>query len=111
MTNRTTRKVRIEAYVSAAERQLLTALASQLHISLSELIRRSVLGARLPDPSRHEAVRELVRTNADLARLGNLLKLGIDEEALDPVTATELLTEIRTRQAEVKAALLQKSSN
>ena len=44
MTNRTTRKVRIEAYVSAAERRQLTALASQLHISLSELIRRSVLG-------------------------------------------------------------------
>ena len=56
-------------------------------------------------------MRALVRVNADLARLGNLLKLGIDEEALDPVTATNLLDEIRTRQAEVKAALLQKSSN
>ena len=105
MTNRTTRKVRIEAYVSAAERLQLTALANQLHISLSELIRRSVLGVRLPDPSRHEAVRELVRINADLARLGNLLKLGIDEEALDPATAEDLLTEIRNRQAEVKAAV------
>ena len=73
MTNRTTRKVRIEAYVTPAERLQLVALAGRLHISLSELVRRSALGARLPDPSRHEAVRELVRINADLARLGNLL--------------------------------------
>lgn len=65
----------------------------------------------MPDPSRHQAVRDLVQINADLARLGNLLKLGIDEEALDPATVEDLLTEIRNRLAEVKAALLQKSSN
>jgi hypothetical protein len=50
-------------------------------------------------------VRELVRINADLARLGNLLKLGIDEESLDPAAATELIAEIRKRQAEVKAEI------
>ena len=105
MTNRTSRKVRIEAYVTPAERDRLHALATQLHISLSDLIRRSALGTRLPNPSRHEAVRELVRINADLARLGNLLKLGIDEETLDPAAATDLIAEIRTRQVEVKARL------
>lgn len=35
-----------------------------------------------------------------------LLKLGIDEEALDPMTAEDLLNEIRTRQGEVKATTL-----
>jgi hypothetical protein len=105
MTNRTSRKVRIEAYVTPAERDRLRALAARLHISLSDLIHRSALGARLPDASRHETVRELVRINADLARLGNLLKLGIDEESLDPAAATELIAEIRKRQAEVKAEI------
>ena len=50
-------------------------------------------------------MREIVRINADLARLGNLLTLGIDEESLDPVEAMDLLTEIHTRQAEVKASI------
>ena len=45
---------------------------------------------------------------ADLARLGNLLKLRIDEKALDLATATELLTEIHMRQGEVKAAVRDK---
>ena len=39
---------------------------------------------------------------ADLARLGNLLKLGIDEENLECDKAMELLAEIRIRQGEIK---------
>jgi len=57
-------------------------------------------GTRCPESERITGANGI-----DLSRLGNLLKPGIDEEALDPVTATELLTEIRARQAEVKAAV------
>ena len=105
MTNKTTRKIRMESYVTVDERDHIKALAGQLNISMSEVIRRLAIGAQLPDAGRYQAVRDMVRVNADLARLGNLLKLGIDEESLDPSTAMDLLGNIRTRQAQIAAIL------
>ena len=105
MTNKTTRKIRMESYVTVDERDHIKALAGQLNISMSEVIRRLVIGAQLPDAGRYQAVRDMVRVNADLARLGNLLKLGIDEESLDPSAAMDLLGNIRTRQAQIAAIL------
>ena len=105
MTNKTTRKIRMESYVTVDERDHIKALAGQLKISMSEVIRRLVIGAQLPDAGRYQAVRDMVRVNADLARLGNLLKLGIDEESLDPSAAMDLLGNIRTRQAQIAAIL------
>ena len=42
-------------------------------------IRRVVTGLRLPQPGNAQAVRDLSKINADLARLGNLFKLALDE--------------------------------
>lgn len=67
--------------------------------------RRLAGGAELPSSDRHRHVRELLRINADLARLGNLLKLGIVEEALDHGDAMALIGDIRKRQAELKIVI------
>jgi hypothetical protein len=58
------------------------ALATQLRLNRSELLRRLVLGHRLPDAQAFvsaQAIRDLLKVNADLARLGNLLKLALDD--------------------------------
>ena len=55
--------------------------ATQLNLPVSAFLRRLALGAPLPDSSAfaaHDAVRDLLAVNADLARPGNLLKLELD---------------------------------
>ena len=53
--------------------------AKRLGISSSEYMRRVVTGMRLPQPGNAQSVRDLLKINADLARLGNLFKLALDE--------------------------------
>lgn len=67
-------------YLSDSEKRAVADRAAQLNLPVSAF-RRLALGAPLPDPSAfaaHDAVRDLLAVNADLARLGNLLKLEID---------------------------------
>lgn len=84
----------------------MTALANQARLTTSELVRRLVLGQSLPDTHRHEAVIDLVKINADLARLGNLLRMVLmdDDEALLPKSFNleKLYEEIRDTQIELK---------
>lgn len=73
----------VKTYLNDREKERLDELAAQLRISRSDLLRRLLMGHRLPDPSDFEAweaIRHLLRVNADLARLGNLFKLALDEE-------------------------------
>ncbi|MDR2076340.1 MAG: hypothetical protein LBP61_05350 [Desulfovibrio sp.] len=57
-------------------------------------------------PSRVDqaAIRDLLRINADIARLGGLLKMAISSGA-DQVKANSLIREIAQRQNELKAAV------
>lgn len=88
-------------------------LADQVKLSISELLRRLVLGHRLPDANNFvsaQAIRDLLKVNADQARLGNLMKLLIDESdgALSPATLAEirkLLEAIYQTQAELRASV------
>ena len=61
------------------ERVQVKALAGQFKLSVSEMLRRFALGQTLPDPSTFtgaQSIRDLLKVNADQARLGNLLKLA-----------------------------------
>jgi transcriptional regulator with XRE-family HTH domain len=99
----------IKTYLNDAERARLDALAEKTRLSRSELLRRLILGTPLPDPAAiagWENIRALMAINADLARLGNLFKL-----ALDQVPEVELKTRllvladrIANTQSELKAA-------
>jgi len=68
------------AWLLPEEKNEIVALAKQTHLSVSELIRRLITGQKLPDAQHHEAVLNLMKLNADLARLGNLFKMAIDDE-------------------------------
>jgi hypothetical protein len=78
----TTTRHRLKVSFTDAEKQHVEAMAAQFKLSVSEMLRRFALGQTLPDPSAFAgatAIRELLKVNADQARLGNLLKLAIDE--------------------------------
>ena len=77
---------KVETYLDDAEMARLDALTAQFRLSRSELLRRAALNARLPDAdalAARESVRDLLRVNADLARLGNLFKLALDDPPSD----------------------------
>jgi hypothetical protein len=101
------RKSRLYAHVTEDERHEVVTLARQARLTVSNLIRRLVLGQKLPDVHRHEAVIELVKINADQARLGNLLRMALDdpEFVAAETPLEELFDNIRTTQNILKAKI------
>ena len=72
-----------KSYLDEGERQRLEGMCCQTGLSQSELIRRLIVGAKLPSPQDRagwQSVKEILSVNADMARLGNLFKLALDEE-------------------------------
>ena len=104
-----TKHHQLKVTLNPDERARVDALAGQMRVSRAELLRRLVLGQRLPDPSDFvawESVRDLMRVNADLARLGNLFKMAL-AEAPETELAGELerlAPRIAETQEAVKAA-------
>ena len=71
-----------KTYLNDEEKERLETLASQMKISGSELLRRLLTNSRLPsarDFGASKGIVDILRVNADQARLGNLLKLAMDE--------------------------------
>ncbi len=99
----------MEIRIGNTEKAEVTALASQARITTAELVRRLILGRRLPDTHLHEAVIELVRINADLARLGNLLRMVLmdEDDSLLPkgFDLQELYDDIRETQVILKTRI------
>jgi len=103
-----TRKEHLVSRVTPEEKGEVTALAKQARITASELVRRLVLGKALPDTNRHLSVIELVKVNADLARLGNLLRMAVMEEEFElpeGVDLDSLFDTIRETQSILKAKI------
>ena len=72
--------VPIKAHVSPQKKAELQELAARTNISLSTLIRRLIAGRQPPDLTQQQDSMELVKLRADLARLGNLFKMALDNE-------------------------------
>ena len=92
----------LKSYVSQEEKLVAINLATCANISVSEVMRQLLVHGETPDPQDRETVVTLSRANADLARLGNLLKMGMDEETLDRAGADSLLRQIRSGQNEIR---------
>jgi len=102
------RSARIYAHVTPAEHEEVTALAKQARLTTSELVRRLVTGRRLPDASHHETVVELGRINANLAWLGNLLRMALDDPDYVPpegMDLEQLFDKIRDTQSTLRAKI------
>ena len=101
-------RAQIKSYITPSEKAEVTALAKQARLTTSELVRRLVLGQKLPDTNRHLAVIELVKVNADLARLGNLLRMALSDDEIDVpegLDLEDLFDTIRETQSILKAKI------
>ncbi|RCK40956.1 hypothetical protein TH25_24170 [Thalassospira profundimaris] len=90
-----------------AESQRLDQLADQLRLSRSELLRRLLMNSKLPDQRTFEAsqaILDLLKVNADQARLGNLFKLALDEPLSADLLAKfdQLISDITATQNALK---------
>ncbi|MCW9033514.1 MAG: ribbon-helix-helix protein, CopG family [Alphaproteobacteria bacterium] len=105
-----TSRNRILVSFTQEERVRVDKLAAQLRLSRSELMRRLVLGYHIPkadDFVAWEGIRDLLKVNADLARLGNLFKLAIEEAADEELANTLKLKaeDLTETQAALKASV------
>ncbi len=86
----------VHTYLTDDEKRTVTAKAAQLRLPVSDFLRRLALNAPLPNPAdfaAHGAVRDILKVNADQARLGNLLKWeldALDERDLDAAARRKL---------------------
>lgn len=104
----TNRKL-VKSYFDPAEKTELQRLVKQTGHSESEILRRIFAGRRpLQSTEGHQAVRDLLKINADLARLGNLLKLALDDSDFEPPAGVDLpglFQDIREAQLQLKAKI------
>ncbi len=110
-SNKKNRKFLIKA--NDNELEYLKNLAAAYNISRAELIRRLFMNEPMPKPNEDIKILQefrsaIVKTNADLARLGNLFKLAI--ETLDDHKKAEPLVQI-SREIAMQHALLKSQIN
>jgi uncharacterized protein YidB (DUF937 family) len=74
-----TKKPFLKAYLTPEEYAQVSDLAAKAGLSKSELIRRCSLGREIPSRVDQRAVLALLKANADLGRLGGLLKQRLAE--------------------------------
>jgi len=97
----------IKAHVTPGEREELAALAHRLGMTVSNYIRNVMVNFRLPDNAINaRAIRDLYKINADLARLGNLLKMAMNDDEFPVPKNSELAPEsLLQRMEEVRLQL------
>lgn len=99
-------RVLAKFYPTPQDKAELEALAKRTGKSFSELICRLTSGQQpMSADDKHVVVRDLLKINADLARLGNLMKLILDDESLvlpDGMDFRGLFDSIRETQSLLK---------
>lgn len=93
------KKIRLRAYVTVEEYNAVIAKAQTARLSVSEFAKRACLGRRIKSKVEAEATLALIKLNADLGRLGGLLKLWLSEpERGDRAIVRKLLHDIEETQ-------------
>lgn len=94
------KKPKLQVYVAQEELEQIIAKAQTARLSVSEFAKRACLGRRIKSRVEAEATLALIKFNADLGRLGGLLKLWLSEPARgDRVIVRKLLHDIEKTQA------------
>lgn len=92
-------KIRLRAYVTSEEYQIIIGKAQSARLSVSEFAKRACLSRRIKSTIEADAVLEIAKTNADLGRLGGLFKLWLSEpERADKNAVRKLLHDIEHTQ-------------
>lgn len=96
----------LHAYLTPDEYDQVKAMADQVGLSISTFVRRVCLGQDVRPVADQEAIRALLKANADLGRLGGLFKMAITEGRIRDMQHTEFrqtLRRIEKSQAQVAA--------
>lgn len=112
MTDTTTRRAQqpLRVWVLPEEKQIIAANAQAAGMPVSAFLRAAGMGAELKSVVDLEQVAELAKINADLGRLGGLLKLWLSKDSRFVAGAptrgdvTDLLEQIRLTQDELRQA-------
>ena len=99
----------VKTYLTSEEYAQLSSLAHQTGLSKSTFIKRVCLGIELRSKIDQQAVLNLLKANADLGRLGGLLKFALTGKGSDGPMSYEFrqtLHKIEASQAEVVNACL-----
>ncbi|WP_020592831.1 plasmid mobilization protein [Kiloniella laminariae] len=103
--------VPVISHILPQERDGIDFIADKLKITRSQFIRRVMTGKELPDHRRNEDIKDLVKINGDLARLGNLLKLALDDGDFEAnqynkgLDVPSLINQIRNTQRDLKTKI------
>lgn len=97
----------VKTYLNKKEKAQLDSQCDQMKLTASELLRRLVTNQKLPsakDFAASEGILDLLRVNADQARLGNLLKMMLDEPISEDLHRRfdKLIEDLRQSQDELK---------
>ncbi len=96
------RRCVLQSYLSEEEYEEIIQSSQRAGLSVSTFARRVCLGSKVESREDAQARRELLKVNADLSRLGGLLKQAITATG-DRETVRPLLASIAHTQAELKA--------
>jgi len=99
------KKKRIAMYLGPEEYDNIQASANRAKLSLSTFCKRVCTGIPVPSMEHQQAVKDILKANADLGRLGGLLKLALAGGG-DNIILPKLLREIEAGQNALKAAAL-----
>lgn len=103
--------VLMKIYVTPEEKKELQELAKRTEVSLSDLGRRLLVGRPVPDQQSKKDLIALIKCNADLARLGNLFKMALDNEEFVITShnrgqnTDDLIKEIKITQDQLKSLI------
>lgn len=88
-----TRRVQV-CLRSEEEFEAIRQKAEQLRLSMSAYARNLCLGYEPKSLAQAQAIRELIKVNADMGRLGGLLKLWLSEPDRNQAQVRQLLHEL-----------------
>lgn len=81
-------------FVNASEREIIKGRAKATGLTVSAFLRAAALGTTMRPAPDLKAVDTLAKVNADMARLGNLLRFYLTDSKPDHVQAVRLLQDI-----------------
>ena len=89
------------------EKDQIEAQAHKANLSVSQFVRAVILEAKVPGSCNADAVKALYKCNADMSRLGNMLKGFIDSGEYENID--DLVDKINESRAEIKLIALEMS--
>ena len=98
------KKQRITVYLGPEEYSRIQESATKAGLSLSTFCKRVCIGIPVPGLEHRQAVKDILKANADLSRLGGLFKLALSStsEGQDRITLQRLMREIESGMTQLK---------